>query len=432
MLFRSGLVSKTSYDPETGEETETVNAVGTKYESKEKEYQSADGLKNMTVDEYGRVSIEIQDAFGNTLISKDEAAGTWTESIYEYGSEADGDSEEEDTDEEKEETARLLEERTYPFEPDEKRFIVNENGETVPNYYITGKGKDILSGSKHFYDDLGNEIGSAEFSNGELDAAHCTSWSFSKSETEVIGEDDEAQTISASYSKTLNPAKYQPEADAEGYYDQFNNAVLSENITRTVTDAEGNTLSQTSTAIRGKNRVETVTTYESDDFGRTIKENTVTRKQQDGKWLPAYETQTLSTYDDNGNVSQTEKKSRKEGETEWQSQTVKTDYDEQKQVTKQYTSRGTKENVATKYEYDILGRMIQSEIPQEKEDGSTSYQKTTTEYDNSGNVTEQNEQIDSDRTAKTEYTYDKRGNLVMRSEERRVGKECRSRWSPYH
>lgn len=409
----NGLVSKTSYDPETGEETETVNAVGTKYESKEKEYQSADSLKSMTVDEYGRVSIEIQDAFGNTLISKDEAAGTWTESIYEYGSEADGDSEEEDTDEEKEETARLLEERTYPFEPDEKRFIVNENGETVPNYYITGKGKGILSGSKHFYDDLGNEIGSAEFSNGELDAAHCTSWSFSKSETEVIGEDDEAQTISTSYSKTLNPAKYQPEADAEGYYDQFNDAVLSENITKTVTDAEGNTLSQTNTAIRGKNRVETATTYESDDFGRTIKENTVTRKQQDGKWLPAYEMQTLSTYDDNGNVSQTEKKSRKEGETEWQTQTVKTDYDEQGKVTKQYTPRGTKENVATKYEYDILGRMIQSEIPQEKKDGSTSYQKTTTEYDNTGNVTEKNEQIDRDRTAKTEYTYDKRGNLVM-------------------
>ena len=82
-------------------------------------------------------------------------------------------------------------------------------------------------------------------------------------------------------------------------------------------------------------------------------------------------------------------------------------------MTKQYTPRGTKENVASKYEYDILGRMIQSEIPQEKKDGSTSYQKTTTEYDNSGNVTEQNEQIDSDRTAKTEYTYDKCGNLVM-------------------
>ncbi len=414
----NGLVSKTSYDPETGEETETVNAVGTEYESKDKEYRSADGLKTMTVDDYGRVSIDIQDAFGNTVISKDEAAGTWTESIYEYGSREDGDNasgddEENDSDEEKEETARLIEERTYSFEPDEKRFLVNENGETVPNYYITGKGKDILSGSKHFYDNLGNETGSAEFSNGELDAAHCTSWSFSKSETEVVGEEDEAQMISTSCSKTLNPAKYQPQADAEGYYGQFNEAVLSETITKTVTDAGGNTVSQTSTAIRGGNKIETVTTYESDDFGRTTKETTVTRKQQDGKWLPAYETQTLSTYDDNGNVSQTETKSRKEGETEWQSQTVKTDYDEQGQVTKEYTPRGTKENVAAKYEYDILGRMIQSEIPQEKKDGSITYQKTTTEYDNTGNVTEKNEQIDGDRTAKTEYTYDKRGNLVM-------------------
>ena len=368
----NGLISKTSYDPETGKETETINAVGTEYESKDKEYQSADGLKTMTVDEYGRVSIEIQDAFGNTVISKDEAAGIWTESIYDYGSEKDEDNasdedEDSESDEEKEETARLIEERTYTFEPDEKRFIINENGETVPNYYITGKGKDILSGSKHFYDDLGNEIGSAEFSNGELDAAHCTSWSFSKSETEVTGEDDEAQTISTSYSKTLNPAKYQPRADAEGYYDQFNDVVLSENITKTVTDAEGITLSETSIDIRGESMIEVVTTYESDDFGRTTKENTITRKQQDGKWLPAYETQTLSTYDDNGNVSQTETKSRKEGETEWQTQTVKTDYDEQGQVTKQYTPRGTKENVASKYEYDILGRMIQSENPTGKE-----------------------------------------------------------------
>ena len=414
----NGLASKTSYDPETGEETETINAVGTEYESKDKEYQSADGLKSMTVDEYSRVTIDIQDAFGNTVISKDEAAGTWTESIYDYGSEEDdgsasGDDEESDSEEEKEETARLIEERTYSFEPEEKRFIVNENGETVPNYYITGKGQDILSGSKHFYDNLGNEIGSAQFCNGELDAAHCTSWNFSKSETEVSGEEDEAQTISISYSKVLNPAKYQPEADAERYYDQFNDAVLSENITKTVTDAEGNTLSQTSTAIRGGNRIETVTTYESDDFGRTTKESTVTRKQQDGKWLPAYETQTLSTYDDNGNVSQTETKSRKEGESRWQSQTVKTDYDEQGQVTGEYTPRGTKENVAAKYEYNILGQMIQSEIPQEKKDGSIEYQTTTTEYDNTGNVTEKNEQIDSDRAAKTEYTYDKRGNLVM-------------------
>ena len=26
----------------------------------------------------------------------------------------------------------------------------------------------------------------------------------------------------------------------------------------------------------------------------------------------------------------------------------------------------------------------------------------------------------------------KKGEIVWRSEERRVGKECRSRWSPYH
>ena len=416
-INEKGIVIKRLYDSETGKEVETVSAVGTEYESADKEYSSSDTLKTMNFDEYGRVSIEIRDGLGNTVINKNEAAGTWTESIYDYGSEeTEGGSEggeEEDSEAEREETARLLEERTYAFEPDEKRFIVNENGETVPNYYITGKGKAILSGSKHFYDDFGNEIGSAEFSNGELDAAHCTSWSFSKSEIEITGENDEAQMISTSYSKTLNPAKYQPEADADKYYDQFNDAVLGETITENVTDAEGNILSQKTTTLRGKNKLVSTTTYESDDFGRTVKEDTITKRYQGGKWLPFYETQVLSAYDDNGNVCQTETKSRKEGETEWQSQIVKTDYDERGQITKKYTPRGTKEDVATKYEYNILGQMVQSEIPQEKKDGSIEYQKTTTEYDNTGNVTEKNEQIDGDRTARTEYTYDKRGNLVM-------------------
>lgn len=419
-IDENGLVSQTSYDPETGEETETIHAVGTEYESKDKEYVSTDGLKTMTVDNYGRVSIDIQDAFGNTIISKDEAAGTWTESTYDYGDEDDDSSNSDDSEEDEdagdveiEETARLVEEKTYPFTPDEKKFIINENGETVANFYMTGKGKDILSGTKYFYDNLGNEIGTAAFSNGELDAAHCTSWSFSKSETEVTGEDDDAQTISTSYSKELNPSSYQSDVDTEDYYDQFNDAVLSETITENVTDAEGNALSQKTTTIRGKNRSESTTTYETDDFGRTTKEDTVTKNYQDGRWLPAYETQTLSTYDENGNVSQTETKSRKEGETDWETQTVKTDYDEQGQVTKEYTPRGTKEDVATKYQYDILGQMIQSEIPQENKDGSIRYQTTKTEYDNMGNVTEQEEQIDSDRTSRTEYTYDKQGNLVM-------------------
>ena len=362
-IDENGLVSQTSYDPETGEETETIHAVGTEYESKDKEYVSTDGLKTMTVDNYGRVSIDIQDAFGNTIISKDEAAGTWTESTYDYGDEDDDSSNSDDSEEDEdagdveiEETARLVEEKTYPFTPDEKKFIINENGETVANFYMTGKGKDILSGTKYFYDNLGNEIGTAAFSNGELDAAHCTSWSFSKSETEVTGEDEDAQTISTSYSKELNPSSYQSDVDTEDYYDQFNDAVLSETTTENVTDAEGNALSQKTTTIRGKNRSESTTTYETDDFGRTTKEDTVTKNYQDGRWLPAYETQTLSTYDENGNVSQTEAKSRKEGETEWETQTVKTDYDEQGQVTKEYTPRGTKEDVATKYEYDILGR----------------------------------------------------------------------------
>ena len=31
-----------------------------------------------------------------------------------------------------------------------------------------------------------------------------------------------------------------------------------------------------------------------------------------------------------------------------------------------------------------------------------------------------------------EVTYDKTVHVIFRSEERRVGKECRSRWSPYH
>ena len=406
-----GLVTKISYDPETGEEKETIEAAGTEYESKDREYVSADALKTMTLDEYGRAAIDIQDAFGNTIISKDEASGTWTESVYEYGAETG--EEEDDPDLEQEENDRLLEERTYAFKPDEKKFIVNEDGKTVPNFYITGRGNKILNGSKYFYDNAGEEIGSASFSNGELDAAHCTSWNFTKEETEVIGEDDAAQTITTSYSKELNPSAYQPEADTDNYYDQFDDAVLSESITKTVTDAEGNVLSETSTTIRGKNRSEVTSTYESDDFGRNIKENTVTKKYQDGKWLSAYEEEILLVYDENGNVSQTETKSRKEGDTDWQSQITKTDYDDQGNAIKEYTPKGVGEGVSTQYTYDILGQMIRAEYPLEKEDGSVRYQTTTTEYDTTGNVIAQNEIIDADRTARTEYTYDKRGSLVM-------------------
>ena len=413
----NGQTSKTSYDEETGEETETIRAVGTAYESKDKEYTSADGLKTMTVDAYGRVNISIQDGFGNTLISKDEAAGTWTESTYEYGSEDNGGSENEETednvDEEKEETSRLLEEKTYTFEPDEKKFIVNENGETVANFYMTGKGSELLSGSKNFYDDLGNEIGSAEFMNGELDKAHCTSFRFSKSETEVTGEEDEAQTITTGYEKEINPSSYTEEVDPANFYDQFNDSVLSETITKTVTDAEGSNLSQTTSYLRGKNKTETVTTYENDDFGRTVKENTIQKKYQDGRWLPSYETEVSYTYDENGNVTETETKSRKEGETDWQTQKTKAVYDSKGQVTKEYSPRGVKENMAAAYTYDLLGRKIKEELPQNKTDGSAGYQTVVNEYDKSGNLVETKEQIEGDKNKETEYTYDKQGNLVQ-------------------
>src|SRR2546422_877799 len=41
-------------------------------------------------------------------------------------------------------------------------------------------------------------------------------------------------------------------------------------------------------------------------------------------------------------------------------------------------------------------------------------------------------ETDPERTRKLEEKWRKMGMGVPRSEERRVGKECRSRWSPYH
>ena len=40
--------------------------------------------------------------------------------------------------------------------------------------------------------------------------------------------------------------------------------------------------------------------------------------------------------------------------------------------------------------------------------------------------------VDFAKKHNIDYQTDQTGNVVMRSEERRVGKECRSRWSPYH
>ena len=223
----------------------------------------------------------------------------------------------------------------------------------------------------------------------------------------------EAQTITTGYEKEINPSSYTEEVDPANFYDQFNDSVLSETITKTVTDAEGNNLSQTTTYLRGKNKTETVTTYEKDDFGRTVKENTIQKKYQDGRWLPSYETEVSYTYDENGNVTETETKSRKEGETDWQTQKTKAVYDSKGQVTKEYSPRGVKENVAAAYTYDLLGRKIKEELPQNKTDGSAGYQTVVNEYDKSGNLVETKEQIEGDKNKEIEYTYDKQGNLVQ-------------------
>lgn len=58
------------------------------------------------------------------------------------------------------------------------------------------------------------------------------------------------------------------------------------------------------------------------------------------------------------NVSQTETKSRKEGETDWQSKITKTDYDAQGNATREYPQKGVKEGVSSKYTYDIWFLMV--------------------------------------------------------------------------
>ena len=46
-------------------------------------------------------------------------------------------------------------------------------------------------------------------------------------------------------------------------------------------------------------------------------------------------------------------------------------------------------------------------------------------------ATQKNSEVD-DPKKNDIFTYGCEGNILQRSEERRVGKECRSRWSPYH
>ena len=58
--------------------------------------------------------------------------------------------------------------------------------------------------------------------------------------------------------------------------------------------------------------------------------------------------------------------------------------------------------------------------------------KKPKQYDCSGYVTKYNVLCSDRRVLLQECFAHQDGVKVPRSEERRVGKECRSRWSPYH
>lgn len=403
-----GMKTTYRYHEETGEEAGSVTAVGTAQESHDDTYTSEDSLKTMTLDSYERCTVQIQDGLGNTMIEKDEKAGTWTESEYEYrdeGGETDEDAEESDS----ETQGLLVEERTYAFDPTEEKVIVRSTGEKEYNYDIAGRGKEILSGKRYVYDEDGEQIGSAEFSGGAIDAAHCAAWSFTKTETEV----EEGRTIHTSWTKELNPAAYQEEVNREHYYTQFDSHILKETITETITDEEGNQIASYETIIGGKDRQEKETSFEVDDFGKETAETTVTKRFVNGKQLPEKISRTEYTYDDLGNVIQTIQKEKKDKESDWESQITKEEYNELGHKVASYDPKGAEEGYATQYEYDLEGKLIKTSYPMEKKDGEIVTQIVENEYDMSGTLIRTREQQTENTYAETYYSYDIMGNLTL-------------------
>lgn len=402
---KKGLVTKTTYQEETEHEESIIAAAGTQYEEAEENHLSADGASSMMLDSYGFGTIEIKDAFGNTRIRKDEKAGTWTESDYDYGEEGES---AEDESEEPEPAAQLVEERVYSFEPEGRLVTTSADGEEEIHYDIAGRGKEVLKANRHIYDEYGVEIVSADFSGGAIDAAHCASWTMNK-ETE---ETNENQTITTSYHKELNPASYQQDVDKEQYYNQFDKDVLSETISEIITDEEGNVISQTSTVYCDGDRQETVTNYKQDDFGLTISDHTTVRKYQSGKWLQKSEIKNAYEYDDFGNVTKTATKGRLSEESEWEEQVIKSVYDMRGQMIESYTPRGEAQNYATRYEYDLQGQQVREWRPVSKGNGKTEYQLIKYEYDEGGNIVASEEQLTEKENSRTEYTYNDRGELA--------------------
>lgn len=407
-IDENGLKAVYSYNGDTGEAEKMVNAVGTQYESEEDEYISEDSLKTMTIDSFNRCSVEIMDAFGNTVIAKDEKEGTWTESDYEYESENE---DEEDSDEKEDSNveALLVEERVYAFNPEEDKIITDSEGEQEYNYDIGGKGKEMLSGERNIYDDYGNQIVSAEFSGGAMDAKHCSAWTLEKEETEI----DDEQSIQISYTKQLNPVSYQKNVSEENYYNQFDSEVLREDITKTIADEEGNVISTIITSKSEKDQQIIENTYEYDDFGRKTQETTIVKKCKDGKWLGEKEKQTAYEYDCWGNVTQTTLKEKDKNNGKWETQITKDEYNVNGQKVASYNPEGVKKGYATKYEYDLSGNLIKTIIPIEKKNEEIVYQTTENIYNSNGELIGTREQQTDSNYVETEYQYDAMGNLVF-------------------
>src|SRR5260370_30804657 len=84
--------------------------------------------------------------------------------------------------------------------------------------------------------------------------------------------------------------------------------------------------------------------------------------------------------------------------------------------------------VLTTYSYDPQGKLLSTSTPD-----ATNNTIITTTYDALGNPVSQVTK-DSSGAVQSTATFKKItvSGKDSRSEERRVGKECRSRWSPYH
>lgn len=403
---RKGLLSTSIYDENTGEEIASTEAKGTVYETSDNTYHTEDNLKTMSLDYYNRCTVSQMDTFSNLIIEKDEKAGTWTEYEYDYGE----DSEDEEEDEEEAVVeSRLVEERTYSFQPTEDKVLTKADGTTEYNYDIPGRGDKILSAARHVYNDENEEIVTAEFSGGAIDASHCSSWQLVKKEIDT----EEDSTITISYTKELNPKHYQKEVDQDNYYNQFDSYVLGETIQKSIADEDGNVISETTIETKGTDKLMTVTESDYNDFGKVITQTKTIQKTKNGKAKNKSESSSSYEYDYQGNVIKTETRSRKDETEPWETTVTKAAYNDNGQLIESYDAKGVKENYATQYEYDINGQQIKERIPVDKKEGKVIYQTNTKEYDEDGMVIAEETQINNSEVQRTEYTYDVMGQLIQ-------------------